>query len=296
MGVFPQAILVYPQESVSYPQLIPTMDQLFFVRIVLGFLLAAAVAFLANNLGALNRSGSWAAFLTGGFVFGLGGVDWAALLLTFFISSSLLSRLFTRSKRLLSEKFSKGSRRDWAQVLANGGLGAVLAILHAVSPQSGWLFAAFLGGMSAVNADTWATEVGVLSPEKPRLFGSWEVVEPGTSGGVTTLGTLAGLGGAALVGLVAAIFHPPMWHILLLGALLGGALGSLFDSWLGASVQAIFYCPRCGKETERNPYHTCGTPTTHVRGRRWLNNDVVNFAASLVGMLTSVFVWFLWIG
>jgi uncharacterized membrane protein len=70
-------------------------------------------------------------------------------------------------------------------------------------------------------------------------------------------------------------------------AVLGGVAGSLFDSLLGATVQAIYFCPTCQKETEQK-LHTCGTPTTIKRGWRWLNNDWVNFISSLFGAAVAV--------
>lgn len=39
-----------------------------------------------------------------------------------------------------------------------------------------------------------------------------------------------------------------------------GLVGSLFDSLLGASVQCIYWCDHCEKETER-PLHSCGMRT-----------------------------------
>jgi len=146
--------------------------------------------------------------LSGGLIFGLGGIPWAVLLLTFFISSSLLSRAFAVSKFVLAEKFAKGSRRDYGQVLANGGLGALLALLLALLPLEVWPWIAFAGAMAAVNADTWATELGVLSASPPRLITNRKVVERGTSGGITLFGNLAALAGAALIGFGAALFTP----------------------------------------------------------------------------------------
>ena len=257
----------------------------------IGFLMGGLIGLVAWRAGALSRSGAWAATLSGGLIFGLGGVPWAVLLLAFFISSSLLSRLFARRKADLGEKFSKGSRRDWGQVFANGGLGALLAIAFAMLPDEAWLWVAYAGAMAAVNADTWATELGVFNPAPPRLITSGKVVERGASGGVSILGSLAALGGAALIALLAALFSLDSAIFVVPAVVLGGLAGSFFDSLLGASVQAIYTCPTCDKETERHPLHTCGEVTQHLRGWRWLDNDLVNFLASLMGALVAVGVY-----
>ena len=260
--------------------------------LITGLFLGAAVAGLAWRVGALSRSGAVAAAVSGGLIFGLGGLPWAALLLAFFISSSALSRAFARRKAAVAEKFSKGSQRDWGQVLANGGLGALLVILHALLPAQAWVWAAFVGAMAAVNADTWATELGVLSRSEPRSITSGKVVERGASGGVSLFGYLAALAGALLIGGIAGLFASrPDMPALVLAAVTGGLAGSSFDSFLGATVQAIYCCPACKKETERHPRHTCGTETALLRGWPWLNNDLVNFACSLVGAAVGVLVW-----
>jgi uncharacterized protein (TIGR00297 family) len=262
------------------------------ISLFTGLVLGGVIAFLAHRAGALSGSGALAAALSGGLIFGLGGLPWAALLLTFFISSSALSRLFSGRKKALSEKFSKGARRDWGQVLANGGLGALLALAHAVFPGQEWIFYGYLGALAAVNADTWATELGVLSRRPPRLITTGRLVERGASGGVTPLGYLSvGLGGL-LVGLAAVVFNPGAPAAkLLAGALLAGLAGSSFDSFLGATVQAIYCCPACKKETERHPRHTCGVETVRLRGWPWLDNDLVNFACSLAGAGAAVLAW-----
>jgi len=153
-------------------------------------------------------------------------------------------------------------------------------------------FLACAGAMAAVNADTWATELGVLSRHPPRLITTGRRVEVGTSGGITWLGTGASLAGALFIGLLAglaALILGQGWAVAaasLLGAAVGGTAGSLFDSLLGATVQAIYRCDTCGKETE-SKIHRCGTETRLVRGWPWLGNDVVNFLASAVGALVA---------
>jgi uncharacterized protein (TIGR00297 family) len=262
-----------------------------WLPLLAGLALGVLIAWLAWRAKALSRSGALAAALTGGLIFGLGGLPWAVLLLAFFISSSLLSRLFARRKQALSEKFSKGSQRDWGQVTANGGLGALLAVAHALYPGQAWPWLAFIGAMAAVNADTWATELGVLNPTPPRLITNGKPVERGTSGAVSLGGSLAALAGAGLIALLAALFSGPATGAALLAGVLGGVSGSFFDSWLGATIQAIYWCPACNKETERHPLHTCGSETGHYRGWRWLDNDWVNGLASLAGALVALIIW-----
>jgi uncharacterized protein (TIGR00297 family) len=262
------------------------------VQLFLGCLLGAAIGALAWRTGSLSSSGAFAAAVVGGLVFGLGGLPWAVLLLTFFISSSAWSRAFRKQKATLIEKYSKGSRRDWQQVLANGGLGALLAIIYALTGEPIWAFVAFAGTMAAVNADTWATELGVLSKRPPRLITTGQVVEKGTSGAVSGAGNLAVLGGAGLIGIAAGFVSPEgSFPALVSVTLIGGTAGALFDSLLGASLQAIFFCPTCHKQTERHPHHICQSQTVHLRGWRWMNNEMVNFACSVVGASVAAGLW-----
>lgn len=263
------------------------------LRLLLGLILGAAAGLAAWRAKALSRSGALAAALVGGGIFGLGGWSWALLLLSFFIGSSALSLLLAlRQRRFgLHEKFAKGSRRDAGQVLANGGLALILTGLHAAFPTCGWVWIAFCGALAAVNADTWATELGVFSPVPPRLITTLRPVESGTSGGVSALGSLAALAGAGVIAGLAAWLDgtAAVW----LPALLGGLVGSAVDSLLGATLQAVYFCPACQKETERHPQHACGTPTQPRRGWRWLNNDWVNFCCALAGAATAVLMHWL---
>lgn len=266
------------------------------MQLVIGIFLGILIAFSAWRLGSLSRSGAVAAAITGSFILGLGGLIWAVPLLTFFISSSLLSHTFRSRKLVFDEKFSKGSRRDSGQVLANGGMGVLLVIAASLWPHPLW-YIAYLGVMATVNGDTWATEIGVLSRSAPRLITTGKIVPGGTSGGVSVLGTLAALGGATTIGLAAFLSGGNLgWGyagVFILAPGISGLLGTMLDSLLGATLQAIYYCPTCKKETERHPLHLCGTQTTPLRGWQWLNNDWVNFGSSLVGGGIAACLWLL---
>ena len=150
-------------------------------------------------------------------------------------------------------------------------------VLHALNPQTIWVWPGFAAALAAVNADTWATELGVLNPNPPRLITDLRKrVEKGTSGAISVYGTSAALLGAAIIGLLAAVLFPTSNGSIFFLVTLSGLVGSLIDSLLGATVQAIYFCPTDNKETEKHPLHTCGTPTIQIRGWRWLNNDWVN--------------------
>ena len=254
------------------------------------FLLSAGVSALGYRRGSLSPSGVAGALLVGTLTFGLGGWVWGVLLAVFFVSSSLLSHFKEAEKRIAAEKFDKGHRRDLGQALANGGLGALVALLSVLLPSPLW-FPFLIGVMATVTADTWATELGTLSRRPPRLLTTGKVVAVGTSGGVSRLGTFVSLLGGLVIGLTAAVLDRKQRPAATaLAGAAGGLLGSLFDSLLGATIQQIYYCDHCQKDTERK-VHKCGHTTRPLRGWSWLNNDLVNLLASFVGGLVAVSLW-----
>ncbi len=203
------------------------------------------------------------------------------MLLAFFISSSLLSRLGARRKRLLVD-WGKQGARDASQVLANGGVAMLCVALTPVTHAP--LLLGFAASLAAATADTWSTEIGTLA-RRARSILTFRPVATGLSGGVSLPGTLAQLAGAAFIAFVAYEAPlTPFWPVAI-----GGIAGGLFDSILGASVQSLRWCPSCARPCETNP-HVCGTPTTMFRGLSWIDNDVVNFLATLCGAGVAVLV------
>lgn len=258
---------------------------------LLGIILGLAVGLIAYLAGALTIRGAFTAAVVGAFTYGIGGLPAAFLLIFFFASSSALTQFKRSQKERVHLEFAKGGRRDMGQVLANGGV-AVLCLSFYAWMESPLLMIGFVTAMATAMADTWGTEVGVLSRTPPRSILNGQPVPKGTSGGLTLLGTGASLLGSMIISLLGVMVVND-WRIALLGGV-GGFAGALFDSLLGAMWQVMYHCPQCDASTERYPLHTCGTGTHFKRGYRWLNNDVVNFLATGVGAIISMLLGMIW--
>lgn len=261
-------------------------------QLAIGLALSSMIGFAARSRGSLSKSGALGAILTGTAVFGFGGWTPGLLLIAFFVSSSALSHFKQNNatKQHAAEIFEKGGQRDLGQTLANGGAASAFAVAMGLAALAGqnaiahMALGGLVGALATVNADTWATELGVLSRARPRLITRLSrQVEPGTSGGVTVTGTLAALGGAAFIGLVFVVLSGGSAGQLVCAAL-GGLAGALADSWLGATVQGIYFDEMRNRETEKATDKN-SAPNRFVRGWRWMNNDRVNFLSSLVGAL-----------
>jgi len=277
-------------------------------RFIISSFVALAIAALAYKVRSLSKTGALSAAVLGILILGLGGLSWGGILLSFFISASALSNRFKQEKSSLNAYAAKGSQRDAGQVLANGAVAGIFVLLHSLlanllpdSPILPALWVGFAASFAGANADTWATELGWLNRRDPVLIGNFARVPKGTSGGVSLVGTLASLAGAAFVAGVAILtqivewapqISKPMGRVFLF-ITVGGLVGSLVDSALGASLQVIYYCPQCKQQTEKSPHHSCGAQTVYQRGIPWLNNDWVNAACTLtagfVGMLLNLF-------
>ncbi|WP_036716594.1 DUF92 domain-containing protein, partial [Paenibacillus darwinianus] len=176
------------------------------LRLVFGLTGSGFVGWIAYRKSSLSASGAWSAVLMGTAFIVLGGPFWFGTLLAFFISSTFWSKWKKRhrAKAEAEANYAKSGRRDAGQVWANGGLGLALCAAYALWPEPALQFA-FVGVMAAVNADTWATEIGAFSRTAPRAVLTGRRVPPGTSGGVTALGAAAALAGAAFIGAAAAL-------------------------------------------------------------------------------------------
>ncbi|MEO8138388.1 MAG: DUF92 domain-containing protein [Gemmatimonadota bacterium] len=244
--------------------------------------ISLAIAIAGWWMRALSPRGALAATGVGTSVLFHTGTPGMLALGSFFLTSSLLSRLSPDPGAALD---AKGSTRDQWQVLANGGAAAVGAML----PGAGlWIVTTSL---AAAAADTWATSLGGWSRIAPRHILTLQRVLPGTSGGITLVGTLGGVMGALVVGLGPAL---STGALQLLPVALGiGLVGMLSDSLLGATLQGKFHCDVCDRATERR-IHRCGNRNRRTGGFSWLGNDAVNALATGFAALLGWLAWHCW--
>jgi uncharacterized protein (TIGR00297 family) len=252
-------------------------------RAVAGLVAAAAIAAVARRAHSLSTSGAVAATVVGAACVAAGW-DWGALLMVFFVTSTLLSRVGRSAKEERTRAIvEKGGERDVVQVLANGGVFGLSAALFAVRPSPLWQ-ALGVGALAAATADTWATEIGTLAGGHPRSIISLQTVPRGTSGGITLAGTLASIAGSFIIAAAAALCHWP--PTIAWWAVVGGIVGSLADSLLGARWQSRRWCATCNIQTERR-VHPCGTTTVPAGGVLWLDNDAVNALSTVLGAVAT---------
>ena len=265
------------------------------LRAATALALNATAAIAATRRGSVTAAGGITGLVVGTGIFIGGGLWLWSLLMVFFVSGSVVSRIGRNRKAPLQQLHEKGSRRDPLQVLANGGVGLIAAIGYAVSGHSAFAVAC-AASFATANADTWAGEIGVLSHSAPRSILTGQHLPAGTSGGISLLGLVASAAASALIAVafsLGRLLHYGQSRIVPLAAtvIAAGITGALIDSLLGATVQA-HYTDRCsGKQTERR--RTDGVENQLLRGWRGFNNDAVNVTSNLivsVAVLTIEFV------
>ncbi|MDA4121529.1 MAG: DUF92 domain-containing protein, partial [Thaumarchaeota archaeon] len=109
---------------------------------------------------------------------------------------------------------------------------------------------------------------------------------PGTSGGVSSLGFAGAILAAVVIGVMAFFFGilGPSLSVVVV-CIIGGLVGAVADSYIGALVQRRGYCKICLKPTEALRH--CGEKTKSTGGTSFIENNVVNLLATIVGGAAS---------
>jgi uncharacterized protein (TIGR00297 family) len=173
--------------------------------------------------------------------------------------------------------------RNWKQALANVGLPSIFAIVDDVSPFHTMIFVSF-ASLACASADTWSSEIGVLSKSNPVFIISRKPTQKGVSGGVTTLGTLSSAIGSALIAIIYFVFFQDLINAQLI--FMVGFIGSFIDSILGELFQAKY---RIGI-SEITDDKSSGT---FISGLRFMTNNKVNLIAVTLSAVIAFFIQYL---
>ncbi len=258
-------------------------------RIVFAVLFGVVIAVLSLAGGFLTSGGAIVQCVMASILVGLGGWQYIVPMAAFFLLSSLISRIRTRTKREAEKLSAKGSRRDAMQVLANGGIATIVVLVGSFTERD-FLYIVYLGAVAAATADTWGTEIGVMATKQPYLLTSGLQVPSGTSGAVSVPGSIAGLIGTVVIWSSGVSWiAPDLYWKALMAVTIGGLAGSFSDSLLGGTLQASYRCSICGKTLELG--HHCGKPCLMIRGMKFFNNDVINASCTIVGAIASGLVY-----
>lgn len=262
----------------------------------------------------LSISGALGAALLGwGIIWGTGVLGYL-LMGGFFVTSSLLTKfsVYKNKTLMLEELHEKMDVRDLTQVLSNGFMPLVFAILYGLLKEPALLFA-YVTALSVASADTWASEIGVFSRKIPKTLIGRKPIRAGLSGGVTSLGLFASFLGAGFIAAFygflscistymtysfSAVFNVSFLLTLLinlvlltalgfLGALLDSLLGELFQAKyktkdpLGVTTEKVFTVNVDSKTREENEL---------VSGFAWLNNNRVNLLSVAIVSVLGFFI------
>lgn len=260
---------------------------------IIGLASSFLIAFVAYKKSSLNRSGFLAAIVLGTGIYYFGGLWFSVIMVAFFVSSSLLTKFKNYNKQSFGKLNEKGGNRDYIQVFANGGVGLIFAFLYYIDPNPAFLLV-YAVSFAEATADTWASEIGVLSKSKPLCILNFKPLEKGTSGGISILGTTFAFLGASFIASIYFIAYIITYKDIKQGfiysilCLLIGFAGSIIDSILGASVQAQYYCEALRINTEKRMYNNI--PNKLIKGFSFINNDLVNVTSNLISSLIVLFI------
>ncbi len=214
-------------------------------------ILLVIVGLLIYIKGALDLLGSIFMIIMGIIIIFTAGVNWLLLIFAFLI----LGLIFTKYKH----EYKKGmgiyeGTRSVKNVISNGIVPFVMAAFGN--------YAGFIGSIAVATADTLASEIGVVD-KNPRLITTFKKVPPGTDGGISPLGTAAGIVGAGVIGIIAyllGISADPFTALKI--AVISGTFGCFVDSILGAVLES----------------------------RNYLTNEHVNLLATVSGAILGILI------
>lgn len=216
-----------------------------FLEISLSIALCLALTLIAYWKGILDIKGSLSAYFIGIIIALFQSIFWLAMLLAFLVTSFIATRYEFDYKMKRDVQEGVKGRRGIGSVFANGIIPTFIAFISFFDTpyfQKEISGVVFLSAIAVATADTFASEIGVLSENAYLIINLKKRVKPGTNGGVSVLGTVSAFLGSLFVASVGWAFlystgtlpHNVLFAMLPLGI---GFLGCQIDSILGATLE-----------------------------------------------------------
>ena len=216
---------------------LPDAAAILAARLPVAILLNAAVAWAGYRARTVTAIGALAGALIGITIYTCAGWPGWLLLLVTFVAASSASRMGLTRKTLLGIAEERGGRRGAGNAIANTGVAAVASTIALTATDPALAMLAYATALAAGGSDTIASEIGKAYGRRTWSITSLARVPPGTSGAMSLEGTLAGVAGAAALGLIAIalglIPRSALWIVVA-----ASTAGSLLESWLGATLEA----------------------------------------------------------
>lgn len=238
----------------------------------------------------LTLRATFTALIVGIILYFCGGWLFLTALYAFFISSVLVSNIKRKYKNsTVVEIHKNSSNRDYVQVLANSGLAIISALIYYFTKNQIYEIAVLIL-FACYNADTWASELGVISNQEPVFIIGFKKAQKGISGAVTLLGLFSSFLGSLIIAILYLLFRLDTSISLVLIISIFGFLGALIDSILGQFFQVLYYDDKLNKFSEKR--YNNGLENKKIKGHYIITNNVVNIFAPLLSVLLYFCVMF----
>lgn len=259
-------------------------------KLLISLSVGAGMFIFALSLKLLNMDASYMLFYFITVLFYFGGLQAFISLMLIFSIIIFIEKICGYKINQITKSINKEfGKRSEMQLIANC-LAAVLTIcLYGITKNEVFLLAYFAAIAETVG-DSAASDIGVLSKGQPFDICSFKKIQQGISGGVSMLGTIAGLSVCIFTGIIyMLIYKGTVFNSLII--ILVSFFGIILDSILGSAIQVQYQCTVCGKITEKTQH--CQKDTIFIKGFQCIDNSKVNLICNFFSSILAGVVFLL---